>query len=88
MKVSNMYLFLGGDISVSENTVIGVFDLDNTTINKSTRNFLSRVQKYNKVINVTNDLPKSFCITEEKGKEKVYISQISPATIKKRVGEI
>lgn len=83
-----MYIFLGGDISVNENSVIGVFDMDNTTVDKSTRNFLTRVQKENKVINVTDDLPKSFCITEESGREKVYISQVSPSTIKKRIGEI
>lgn len=79
-----MYLFLGGDVSVWENDVIGVFDMDNTTIAKSTREFLSRSQKEGKVINVTFDLPKSFCLIDEGGKEKVYISQLSPATLKKR----
>lgn len=83
-----MYIFLGGDISVPEKSIIGVFDMDNTTVSKSTRLLLSRVQKENKVINVTYDLPRSFCITEENGNEKVYISQISPSTIRKRPEEI
>ncbi|MBQ2861857.1 MAG: DUF370 domain-containing protein [Oscillospiraceae bacterium] len=83
-----MYLFLGGDVSVWENDVIGVFDMDNTTVANSTREFLSRTQKENKVINVTFDLPKSFCVTEEQGKEKVYISQLAPATLKKRGGTL
>ena len=48
-----MYLFLGGDVSVWENDVIGVFDMDNTTVAKSTREFLSRNQKEGSVINVT-----------------------------------
>ena len=79
-----MYLFLGGDVSVWENDVIGIFDMDNTTVAKSTREFLSRTQKEKKVINVTFDLPRSFCLTSENGKEKVYISQLAPATLKKR----
>ncbi len=83
-----MYLFLGGDVSVWENDVIGIFDMDNTTVAKSTRGFLSRTQKEGKVINVTFDLPKSFCITTESGKEKVYISQLAPATLKKRGGTL
>ncbi|MBQ2794706.1 MAG: DUF370 domain-containing protein, partial [Oscillospiraceae bacterium] len=52
------------------------------------REFLSRTQKENKVINVTFDLPKSFCVTEEQGKEKVYISQLAPSTLKKRGGTL
>ena len=58
-----MYLFLGGDVSVWESDVVGVFDMDNTTVAKSTRNFLSRVQKEGAVVNVTADLPKSFCLS-------------------------
>jgi hypothetical protein len=83
-----MYLFLGGDVSVWENDVIGVFDMDNTTVAKSTREFLSRNQKEGSVINVTYDLPRSFCLTTENGKEKVYISQLAPATLKKRGGTL
>lgn len=83
-----MYLFLGGDVSVWENDIIGVFDMDNTTVAKSTREFLSRNQKENKVINVTYDLPRSFCLTSENGSENVYISQLAPATLKKRGGTL
>ena len=83
-----MYLFLGGDLSVREDSVVGVFDLDNTTVAKSTREFLSRAQKEDAVVNLTGDLPKSFCLAAEGGRETVYISPVSPATIKKRVGEI
>lgn len=79
-----MYLFLGGDVSVKEDSIIGIFDMDNTTVAASTRKFLSRAQKEGRVITVSYELPKSFCITSEENKEKVYISQISPATLKKR----
>ncbi len=83
-----MYLFLGGDVSVWESDIVGIFDMDNTTIAKSTRKFLSRAQKEGAVINVTEDLPKSFCVTSKNRKEKIYISQLSPSTLKKRGSEI
>lgn len=79
-----MYLFLGGDVSVREDSIIGVFDMDNTTVAASTRKFLSRAQKEGKVVTVSYELPKSFCLAAEGDKETVYISQISPATLKKR----
>lgn len=79
-----MYLFLGGDISVREDNIIGIFDMDNTTVAASTRKFLSRAQKEEKVITVSYELPKSFCLAIDGDKEVVYISQISPATLKKR----
>lgn len=87
-KEKNMYLFLGGDVSVKEDSVIGVFDMDNTTVAKSTRDFLARAQRNESVINVTDELPKSFCLAVDGGKETVYISQVAPATIKKRLGAI
>ena len=79
-----MYLFLGGDVSVREDSIIGGVDMDNTTVAASTRKLLSRAQKEGKVVTVSYELPKSFCLTAEGGKETVYISQISPATLKKR----
>ncbi len=82
-----MYLYLGGETAVWEDSIVGVFDLDNTTVSKSTRGFLARAQKEGTITNVTLDLPKSFCVAEKGGKETVYISPVSPATIKKRVGE-
>ena len=55
-----MYLHLGQDIIVNEREIVGVFDLDNSTISRHTRDFLSRAQKEGRVVNVSMELPKSF----------------------------
>jgi hypothetical protein len=34
---------------------------------------------------VTEDVPKTFLVTEEYGMEKVYFTQLSAATIEKRI---
>ncbi len=83
-----MYLFLGGDVSVWDEDIIGIFDMDNNTVAKSTREFLSRAQKENSVTNVTYDLPRSFCLSTEGKRERVYISQLATATLKKRENQI
>lgn len=76
-----MYLHLGNDVVVDMNTVIGIFDMDNTTVSHQTRNFLSKAQKDGIVIDVAEDLPKSFIITESGGKTCVYISSLASRTL-------
>ena len=80
-----MFLHLGQDTVISQDDIIGIFDLDNTTVSKKTRDFLSRKEKEGKVVNVSYELPKSFVICENKNKEiTVYITQISTSTLIKR----
>ena len=79
-----MYLHLGGEFVVKEENIIGIFDLDTSTISKHTREFLKKQEKEKNVIYTSYELPKSFILT----KEKVYISQISSLTLEKRSGII
>ena len=82
-----MYLHLGMDKVITFDEIIGIFDLDTTTVSKSTRNYLAMVEKAGKVENVCTDLPKSFIVCIDKnGNERVYISQISSSTLLKRTG--
>lgn len=69
--------------------IIGIFDLENTSVSKKTRDFLSRAEKQGKVITISYDLPRSFVIAGKSRKDtKVYISQISSSTLLKRTGYI
>ena len=82
-----MYLHLGQECIVRTRDVLGIFDLDTSTLSKHTRAYLAQAQQAGRVVNVTDDLPKSFIVTV--GKEPtVYISQISAATLKKRSGYV
>ncbi len=83
-----MYIHLGGEYVANENSIIGIFDLEKTTVSKATREFLSAAEKKGEVINVSYELPKSFILTNKINKNKVYISQISPNTLTKRQGII
>ena len=79
-----MYIHLGNEMVVNENEIIGIFDLETTTISKHTRKFLEIAEKQKQVINVSYELPKSFIVTSKNQDKKVYISQISTITLQKR----
>ncbi len=79
-----MYLHLGQDTIVRTDTILGVFDLDNATVSKHTREFLNRAQRENRVVNVSDELPKAFVVCREKRGTVIYLSQISPATLLRR----
>ena len=80
-----MYIPIGSDMSVRDKSIIGIFDLDNTTYSKHTRNFLSQAEDEGHVITVTDDIPKSFLLTSEFGMERVYLCQFNAATLEKRM---
>ena len=81
-----MYLHLGNDTVVSSKDIIGIFDLETTTVSKSSRYFLARAEKNGEVFNVSYELPKSFIVCNKTdGGKIIYISQISCSTLLKRV---
>ncbi len=82
-----MYISIGGDMAVREETILGIFDLDNASWSKHTRNFLSQQEKEGNVITVCDDIPKSFILTREMGMDRVYLTQFSAATIEKRLSK-
>ena len=83
-----MYLHLGQETVVKNEDIIGLFDLDTSTVSKHTRDFLAFCEKRGEVVSVTDELPKTFVITNDPKtkKTKVYISQISTSTLQKRNG--
>ena len=80
-----MYIPIGSDMSVRDNSIIGIFDLDNTTWSKHTRKFLAEAEKNGEVVTVAEDLPKSFLLTSEFGMDRVYLCQFNAATLEKRM---
>ncbi len=83
-----MYIHLGNNIMLPTNEIVGIFDLENSTISKRTRDFLKKAEKNGKVITVSYDLPRSFVVAEKNGEIKIYISQISSSTLRRRTGYI
>ena len=79
-----MYLSIGNDMAVRDSAIIGIFDMDNTSTSKRTREFLSKAEKEGQVI-PCDDLPKSFVLTVEYGFPKVHLTSLSASTLEKRL---
>ena len=81
-----MYLHLGKDTVINSQEIIGIFDLDTSTVSRHTRKYLNIAEKNKETVIVSYELPKSFivCAKPKSKNKKIYISQISPLTLQKR----
>lgn len=78
---------MGQDSVIRESTMIGIFDLDNTTSSKITRDFLNRAEREGRTKYVSGELPKAFVVTEDRGRAEVWLTQLSSQTLFRRAAE-
>ena len=79
-----MYLSIGNDMAVRDTSIIGIFDMDNTSTSKRTREFLERAEQEGNVV-PCDDLPKAYVLTMEYGFQRVHLSSLNTATLEKRL---
>ncbi len=79
-----MFLHIGSDFVIPLKSVIAILDLEKTTISKDTRDFLKTAEEEGFIESITEDIPKSFIVTETDKKSKIYLSSISSITLQKR----
>ena len=80
-----MYLHLGQSVMVPYREILAIFDLDNASWAYKTREFLEQAEREGRAVWLTDDLPRSFILTESAaGKTTIYISPLSSAILKKR----
>lgn len=81
-----MYIYLGQDKVVQYREIIGIFDLDNTTVSKTTREMLRKAEQNGDAVTIAGDLPKSYVVcSDQKGRQKIYISPVTPSTLQRRI---
>lgn len=81
-----MYLHAGYDYLINVRDILGIFDIENTTTEGGyTRNLLDRAEREQRCVYTSFEMPKSFIIVIKNGEEKIYISQLSASTLKKRI---
>ena len=79
-----MYLSIGNDMAVRDRSIVGIFDMDNTSTSKRTREFLEKSEQEGQVV-PCDDLPKSFVLTSEYGFNRVHLTALASATLEKRL---
>ena len=80
-----MYLQLEKGESIPVGEIVGVFDLDRTTVAAEGKRLLARAQEEKRVVSVCNDLPKSYVLRHNGVADFVYISGLSVETIRRRI---
>lgn len=83
-----MYLHIGNNRNIRLAGIVGIFDTDTATISKNTKHYLSACEKRGELVNVTNELPKSFVLVSADGKNLVYFSQLAVKTLCQRAEEM
>ncbi len=75
-----MYIYLGNDLVIPENEIVGIFDIERVTTDRYMKELLNAWQKAGKIYYVTLDLPKSIVVSND----TAYICGVSVGTLKKR----
>lgn len=73
---------MGADKTVKSRSIIGIFDLDTSTVKKTTRNFLNSNEKSKKIDTLSSEIPRSFVVCKDKNKKiKIYLSPMNSTTL-------
>lgn len=78
-----MYIHLGNKKNIREKYIIGIFDMDNVTMSRTTQKFLVLSEKKGILENTVSEIPKSVILT----KDKVYMSQLNPKSLFGRLND-
>lgn len=77
-----MFLHIGGEYTILERSIIGIFDFDASTHTGSSTIELLKLADKNQVLEyVSPDIPRSFILTDE----RIYVSPVSAATLRLRL---
>lgn len=83
-----MFLHIGENEIVFIRDIVAIIDMEKTTTNAITRDFLKMSEELGITVTVGKDIPKSFIITSCREKQAVYLSPISTATLLKRANKL
>ncbi len=83
-----MYLHIGNGITIRKKNIIGIFDLDSSTISAITKKYINKNQKAGNILYGDSDLPRAFILHESLGDKgiqyKIKLSRISSQGLKLR----
>ena len=68
-----MYIHLGRDYVLNDRDIIGIFNLETTTITPRGREFLNYAQKNGAVVSLSDELPQSYVLADGAVVDTVYL---------------
>jgi hypothetical protein len=82
-----MYLHVGSNKNIRKKEIVGIFDIDNATISRTTRQYLAKAESRGEVSAACEELPRAFVLYREGDKNKICFSQLSSAALLGRCEE-
>lgn len=80
-----MFIHIGGEYTLSDKWIVGIFDIDQTTTyGTDTIEFLNKQEDLGRLDVVSPEIPRSFVVTLD----RVYLSPISAKTLVSRSRKI
>ena len=70
--------------SIDKKTIIGVFDIETSSMSQGTKLLFKRKESEHGVVSLSNDLPKSFVLSDGEYSDTIYVSGLSTESVKKR----
>ena len=83
-KIYKIYIHLGRDYVLNDRDIIGIFNLETTTISPRGREFLNYAQKNGAVVSLSDELPQSYVLADGAVVDTVYLSELSSAVLRRR----
>lgn len=81
-----MYLHAGNNKIILTKSIIGIFDMDNSTIGSDTKKFLKETEKKGNLELSKEEIPKSFILyKKDYGTAAVCITQLSTVSLASRI---
>ena len=82
-----MYLHVGNNKNIRERDIIGIFDMDTSTVSQITRKYLSKAEKSDITVSAGEELPKSFVLYKKGDGFEICFSQLSTGSLLGRSSE-
>lgn len=79
-----MYVHIGNDFVVFSGDIIGIFDFDGIMSSNISSEYLKRLERENKLISISDDIPKSVVVAVSNGEDIAYLSPLASKTIQNR----
>ena len=77
-------IFIWGDYVLNDRDIIGIFNLETTTITPRGREFLNYAQKNGAVVSLSDELPQSYVLADGAVVDTVYLSSCRLPAMRRR----
>ena len=81
-----MKLWLNDEEAVVREDIVGIFDMDSATMEKSTKEFLQKGEKEKRLTVATEEIPVSFIVTADGKEHRIFFTRNAPRVLARRAG--